>query len=158
VPEELLDTEELSSERVAGLHAQMNCGETRQRLRGIRHPRHGDLTATVCGGGGTALLLSGPLGLVLGALLGIFLAMAGKKAGKNLPLPGLLTRHLLSEKAIDTCLDDAKQTFAPPLSFRIDKGFSRRKKPSATSRRGAPGDHRLYFSPSPDREEKEPPR
>lgn len=119
VPEELLDTEELSSERVAGIHAQMNVGKLGSGYVEFATLATVMLTATICGGGGTALLLSGPLGLLLGALFGIFLAMAGKKAGKNLPLPGLLTRHLLSEKAIDTCLDDAKRTFRTALSSRI---------------------------------------
>jgi hypothetical protein len=121
VPEELLDTEELSSERVAGIHAQMNVGKLGSGYVELATLATVILTATACGGGGTALLLSGPLGLVLGALLGIFLAMAGKKAGKNLPIPGLLTRHFLSEKTIDTCLDDAKQSFRATLSSRIDE-------------------------------------
>ena len=59
--------------------------------------------ATLCGGSGMALLGSGPLGLVVGAALGVVLTLMGKssmeKAIRQMEIP-LLMRQLVTDQAV----------------------------------------------------------
>lgn len=58
------------------------------------------IVASICGGGGIALLLEGPWGLVLGAFLALAGLFAGRKAIDHMPLSPTITKFVLSTPAM----------------------------------------------------------
>ena len=77
------------------------------------------VTATLCGGGGVVLLMEGPVGILLGALIGLIVAYFGQKAVSsavsraNLPL---FTRRLL-------CLSFRKSLSSPRQRKAIESAL-----------------------------------
>lgn len=77
------------------------------------------VTATLCGGGGVVLLMEGPVGILLGALIGLIVAYFGQKAvtsavsRANLPL---FTRKLL-------CLSFRKSLSSPRQRKAIESAL-----------------------------------
>ena len=69
--------------------------------------------ASVCGGGGVALVGAGPLGMLAGAAAGIVLAIAGRggveKLLRGVRLPVLL-RQAVTDGAVPRVMDRQRQT------------------------------------------------
>lgn len=68
--------------------------------------------ASICGGGGLALVGSGPLGMVAGASAGVLLALVGKdsmeKAVRRMEIP-LLLRQLVTDSAVRRGIDRQRE-------------------------------------------------
>jgi hypothetical protein len=95
------------------------------------------IVANICGGGGTALIMTGPIGLVVGGLIGIGIGILAVTVGKEKatetaknfkiptnisPLPFTKINPLntfLTDKRINSCREDLKKN----LSKEIDKAL-----------------------------------
>ncbi len=81
----------------------------------------GVVAASFCGGGGLALVASGLPGLVLGGALGLGGYLAGRKSLRKgleeLPVPGMFSRVMLSERALEKTL----QRVAKALSEGVNE-------------------------------------
>ena len=68
--------------------------------------------ASICGGGGLALVGSGPLGMVAGASAGVLLALIGKdsmeKAVRRMEIP-LLLRQMVTDSAVRRGIDRQRE-------------------------------------------------
>ncbi len=89
--------------------------------------------ANICGGGGTALLMAGPFGLLLGAVIGVAVALLAVTMGKEKatgmaksftipsnvsPIPGTRVNPLhaiLTDKKIDSCRADMNKDLSKKL-------------------------------------------
>ncbi len=71
------------------------------------------ITASICGGAGLALILSGPLGLALGGLLGVGGYMVGRKRLmsriRSLPIPQSIASRAMTTENASKQLDEARK-------------------------------------------------
>jgi hypothetical protein len=86
------------------------------------------IVATICGGGGMAILASGPLGLFLGVIGGLTLSGLGLLLGqeklrqyaKRQTLPRFVVKAIITEKNIQL----AREKFKDDLSKQLDAAYS----------------------------------
>lgn len=81
------------------------------------------VVATILGGGGTALLLSGPLGWVIGLFIGIGFFMWGtEKTGEAVKasnIPGFTRKMLLSERKIESQMEGMRASLEETIRERL---------------------------------------
>jgi len=58
------------------------------------------IVAAICGGGGMALIASGPIGWIIGLIVGIGVGIAGAEAAKQIPIPSLALKIVLTDGKI----------------------------------------------------------
>lgn len=103
----------------------INTTELLSILRKVLVPVVGILVAEVCGGAGLALIASGPVGWVIGGLLGVTGAyIGGKKAEiyiKSIALPSYVTKILISKGSIQRLIEKAKKGFEKRMRKHLKK-------------------------------------
>lgn len=89
--------------------------ELMSMIHKILIPVVGLLVAEVSGGAGLALIASGPVGWIIGGLLGIMGAyIGGKKAEsyiKSIALPSYITKFIITRGSMDRLMEKAKRSF-----------------------------------------------
>jgi hypothetical protein len=79
------------------------------------------IVASICGGGGLALLLEGPWGLVLGAFIAVAGLFAGRKAINHIPLSSKITKLVLSAPAMKYIYWRAEKRIRSSLTRAINE-------------------------------------
>ena len=75
----------------------------------------GLIVAMICGGGGMALIMSGPIGLVIGLVIGVAAGIAGTEAAKRVPVPPVMLKMVLTE----TKLNSARRKLTHEIAAKI---------------------------------------
>ena len=70
------------------------------------------IVAMICGGSGMALIASGPIGLIVGIVVGVGVAIAGVEAAKRIPIPALALKVMLTESKLNSAREKLKDAIA----------------------------------------------
>jgi hypothetical protein len=73
------------------------------------------IVAGICGGGGMAIIASGPIGWIIGAVLGIAIGIAGAGAAKQIPIPSLALKMVLTDGKIN----DARRKLQDDIEEKV---------------------------------------
>ncbi|MDR1925555.1 MAG: rod shape-determining protein [Planctomycetaceae bacterium] len=85
------------------------------------------IIANICGGGGTAIIMTGPLGLLIGAIIGVavgaLIFLYGRKKAtemaKSYHIPALLLYPILTDAKIASCRDKMKKDLLQQLESSL---------------------------------------
>ncbi|NLI76429.1 MAG: hypothetical protein GX442_08310 [Candidatus Riflebacteria bacterium] len=105
-------------------------------MAGVLSAIVGVVTASVCGGGGTALLMSGPIGWLIGLVLGAAVAYlatrygmeAARSRAEALPLPAWTVRLAMRESSIDSARGKLRTQTHDQVLAELEKLQSRLNK------------------------------
>lgn len=101
-----------------------------RNITGLMAGLASSIVAMICGGGGMALIATGPVGWVIGLILGLAVALAGAQAAKKVKLPAFALKFVLSDaklsaarkkltKNIVAQVTQISATFNDPLEDQI---------------------------------------
>ncbi|NCC96255.1 MAG: hypothetical protein EOM02_05375 [Synergistales bacterium] len=86
------------------------------------------VVASLCGGGGIALVATGLPGLIVGGAIGIGGYFAGrrslKKGIEDVHIPGLISRAMLSDKSIQRTVEKAKKSLASDVNSTVRREWA----------------------------------
>ncbi len=85
------------------------------------------MTASICGGTGMALVMSGPLGLVVGGLAGLLAYGALRKELYRVRLPSPVTKRMISRKRMEKVLSRGGQAYREMVEERFREAWSERE-------------------------------
>ena len=91
------------------------------------------IVASICGGGGMALLLEGPWGLVLGAFIAVAGLAVGRKAIEYTPLSPKITKFVLSAPVMKYIYWRAEKRIRSSLTRAINEKLDEERKRLAGS-------------------------
>jgi molecular chaperone DnaK (HSP70) len=85
------------------------------------------IVAMICGGGGMALIWTGPIGLIIGAIIGLLAVGVGIDAAKerieNTNLPQTVVRILLTKKKLNKLLLENRSKFKEDIRLKVIEQF-----------------------------------
>jgi small basic protein len=98
-------------------------------IAGVLSAIVGVITASVCGGSGTALLMSGPIGWLIGLVLGAAVAYLATRYGMDaararaeaLPLPAWTVRLAMRESSVDSARGKLRAQVHEQVLAELDK-------------------------------------
>jgi molecular chaperone DnaK len=98
-------------------------------MAGVLSAIVGVVTASVCGGSGTALIMSGPIGWLIGLVLGAAVAYmatrygmeAARSRAEALPLPAWIVRLAMRESSIDSARGTLRAQMDDHVLAELDK-------------------------------------
>ncbi len=86
------------------------------------------IVASICGGTGLAIITAGPIGLFIGALIGMATAVLGmavaKERIKEIYLHPKVLRMLLTNRKINSVIEDGKRDFSKHINESIQREMS----------------------------------
>jgi hypothetical protein len=81
------------------------------------------VTASICGGTGLALVISGPLGLVVGGIAGLLAYGAFRKELYRVRLPSLVTKRMISRKRMEKILSRGGEAYRKMVEERFEEAW-----------------------------------
>jgi len=81
------------------------------------------VTASICGGTGLALVISGPLGLVVGGIAGLLAYGAFRKELHRVRLPSLVTKRMISRKRMEKILSEGGEAYRKLVEERFEEAW-----------------------------------
>ncbi len=74
------------------------------------------IVAMICGGSGMALIASGPIGWIIGLIVGVGVGIAGAEGAKQIHIPSLLLRVVLTDGKINSAREKLKEDLASKVT------------------------------------------
>ncbi len=81
------------------------------------------VTASICGGTGMALVISGPLGLVVGGMAGLLAYGALRKELYRVRLPSIVTKRMISRKRMEKILSEGGEAYRKMVEERFREAW-----------------------------------